>query len=98
MTVYRLIGPRGIFRGSIDEVLQIVAQDIDPIQFYWFDDREDITGAEVVRRLLELKDHAEPDHTYVQSVVFGRSVDGRPGDFRITRVEGADLKPPVVHD
>ena len=87
MTTYRLIGPSGMVHGSIDEILAVLAHEIEPAQFYWFDDREDLTGADVVVRLLALKNEAPAPHTYVESVVFGRSVGGNPGDYRITRID-----------
>lgn len=92
MTTYRLIGPRGMVHGSIDEILAVLAQEIEPAQFYWFDDREDITGADVVGRLLALKTEAQPPHTYVENVVFGRSVGGNPGDYRITRIDPTTVR------
>ena len=94
MTVYRLIGPHVVVRGSIDEILATVSAEIDPHQFYWFDDREDITGEQLMVKLIAIKEQAEPSHSYVKSVVFGRSVGGNPGDYRITRiVEPADAEP-----
>lgn len=93
MTVYRYVGPRGLIQGSIDEVLEAVIHDIEPHLFYWFEGREDLTGLEVIQRLLDLKQQAEPSHTYVQNVAFGRALGGNPGDFRITRkVDGETRK------
>lgn len=89
MTSYRLIGPNGMVRGSIDEILEVLAQQVDPAQFYWFDDSEDLLGTEVIMRLIALKNEAPSPHSYVENVVFGRSVGGNPGDFRITRIDPA---------
>lgn len=93
MTTYRLIGPKGMVRGSIDEILDVLAHEVDADQFYWFDDTEDLLGTEVMMRLIALKEQAHSPHTYVDSVVFGRSVGGNPGDYRITRIDpGADRR------
>ena len=74
-------------RGSIDEILEVIVHEIEPAEFYWFDDGEDLRGTEVVARLIALKHEAQPPHTYVEHVVFGRSVGGNPGDYRITRID-----------
>ena len=87
MTVYRLISPTVMMRGSIDEILQVLAGEIDQNQYYFFDDSEDIRGTEVVERLLELKEQADAPHSYVENIAFGRSVGGNPGDYRITRID-----------
>ena len=87
MTRYRLIGPRVMTRGTIDEILAVLSLHIEPHEFYWFGDEKDITGEEVIAQLSQLKAHADPGHSFVSSAVFGRSVGGYPGDYRITRID-----------
>lgn len=86
MTVYRLSTPNTRLQGSIDDVLEALSHEIEPGNYYWVDESHDLTGTELVKRLISLRAEAEPDHTYVERVTFRRSVNGPPGEYEIERV------------
>jgi hypothetical protein len=86
MTVYRVAGPSLHVRGRIEEVLGVLSLHIQPGEYYWIDEAEDLTGAELMARLIDLRDRAEAPDTYVERVSFSRRVGGAPGEYLIERV------------